>query len=126
MPQNDIRPPTEIPDRFLVHTAKTERALLDPDDIYFLEASGGDTLIRLARSKRLRDVRRLHEIARRLQGHGFVRIHDKFLVNLRRVQKLRQRKNATDWELKLEPPVNRVLPISRGRLADVWAALGEE
>jgi hypothetical protein len=30
-----------------------------------------------------------------------------------------------DWELRLEPPVNRVLPVARGRAEALWAAYGE-
>ncbi len=48
------------------------------------------------------------------------------MVNLRRVRAIRRRPTGDDWELKLEPPVNRVLPISRSHLEEVWKAFGED
>lgn len=47
------------------------------------------------------------------------------MVNLARIRAIRGREGSADWEVKLDPPVNRVLPISRGRLAAVWAAFAE-
>lgn len=29
------------------------------------------------------------------------------------------------WEVKLDPPVNRVVPVSRRRVADLWQSFGE-
>jgi len=46
----------------------------------------------------------------------FLRIHRNHAVNLARIREIRRRKGRDDWEVKLEPPVNRVLPVSRGRL----------
>ena len=37
-----------------------------------------------------------------------------------------RRANGRDWELRLEPPVNRVIPVARGRVAALWAAYGDE
>jgi len=34
--------------------------------------------------------------------------------------------DGREWEVKLEPPVNRVLPVSRGALAELWKAFGAE
>jgi len=36
------------------------------------------------------------------------------------------RTRGADWELRLDPPVNVVLPVSRSALAALWAAFGEE
>ncbi|MCG6928567.1 MAG: hypothetical protein LJF30_25085 [Acidobacteria bacterium] len=38
------------------------------------------------------------------------------------VTEIRWQPNERDWELRLEPPVNRVLPVARGRLAALWEA----
>jgi hypothetical protein len=35
------------------------------------------------------------------------------------------RPGERDWELRLEPPVNRILPVARGRAEALWAAYGE-
>jgi len=90
------------------------RRAVDPADVYFLEADGGDTLVRLRGSTRLRDARRLSELLALFEPFGFLRIHHSYAVSLRRVRELRQREEGDDWEVKLEPPVNRVLPVARG------------
>jgi hypothetical protein len=46
-------------------------------------------------------------------------------VNLRRVRELRPRDEGDDWEVRLEPPVNRVLPVARGELARLESAFGD-
>jgi len=38
-----------------------------------------------------------------------------FAVNVDRVSEVRRRENLRDWELKLEPPVDRIVPIAWGR-----------
>jgi hypothetical protein len=38
----------------------------------------------------------------------------------------RQRDEGEDWEVKLEPPVNRVLPAARGERERLEAAFGGE
>jgi hypothetical protein len=46
-------------------------------------------------------------------------------VNVDRVAGARRRPGERDWELRLEPPVNLVLPIARGRAEALWTAYGE-
>ncbi len=36
------------------------------------------------------------------------------------------RPGERDWELRLEPPVNRILPVSRVRAESLWALYGGE
>ena len=115
-------------DRVLLHVRRGSRLVkraVDPADVYFLEADGGDTLVRLRGSRPVRDVRRLAEVAPLFEPFGFLTIHRAYAVNLRRVHELRPRDEGDDWEVKLDPPVNRVLPVARGELARVEAAFGE-
>ena len=115
-------------DRVLLHVRRDSRLVkraVDPADVYFLEADGGDTLVRLRGSRRLRDVRRLAEVAPLFEPFGFLTIHRAHAVNLRRVREVRPRDEGDDWEVKLDPPVNRVLPVARGELARLEAAFGE-
>jgi len=42
------------------------------------------------------------------------------------VAEIRRRPNRRDWELRLEPPVNAVVPVSREELAALWRAYGEK
>ena len=56
---------------------------------------------------------------------GFVRIHREHAVNTAHIRLLRLQADGRDWELKLEPPVNKVLPIARDRPAALRTALDE-
>ena len=53
-------------------------------------------------------------------------MHRNHAVNLRRVRELRGRRDGDDREVKLEPPVNRVLPVSRSALKSLLRAIGDE
>jgi len=112
-------------DRLAIRLARDERRLVDVADVYYLEAEAGSTLVRLRSARALRDVRRLPEMLRLLAKAGFVRIHRNHAVNLRRVRELRRQRDGVDWEVKLEPPVNRVLPVSRGSLPGLRKLLGD-
>ena len=53
-----------------------------------------------------------------------VHVHRKHAVNLARIQEIRRRKGREDWELKLAPPVNRLLPVSRGQVGTLLKVFG--
>jgi DNA-binding LytR/AlgR family response regulator len=115
-------------ERVLLHVRRGPRVVkraVDPADVFFLEADGGDTLVRLRGATRLRDVRRLAAVAPLFEPFGFLEIHRSYAVNLRRVRELRPRDEGDDWEVKLEPPVNQVLPVARDALAGLEAAFGD-
>ncbi len=111
--------------RVVVHISRSEHRVLDPEDVYHLRARGGETEIRLRSRTPLVDVRPIGEVAPLFEPFGFVRIHREHAVNIARIRLLRLQADGRDWELKLEPPVNRVLSIARDRLAGLRAALGE-
>ena len=113
------------PHRILIHLSRVEHRVLDPDDVYFLRASGGETEVRLRSRVPLVDVRPIGEVAPLFEPIGFVRIHREHAVNVARIRLLRLQADGRDWELKLEPPVNKVLSIARDRLAGLRTALGE-
>ena len=112
-----------IHDRILVWRSAREATVVEPMDVYWLEAEGRTTRIRLRDRHRLHDHRSLGEIVEVLEPLGFLRIHRNQAVNLRRVAVVRRRRSGVDWEVKLEPPVNRVLPVARGREQALVAAL---
>jgi DNA-binding LytR/AlgR family response regulator len=89
-----------------------------------VESAGGDTWVRMRGRRRVRDVRTFGELVEVLSLYGFVRIHRGLAVNVLRVREIRP---ATDggWEVRLDPPVNRVLPVSRRQRSDLFAAFGE-
>ena len=111
--------------RILLHLPGRTRRSVDPADIYYLEAEGDETLVRLRSKRRLRDVRSLGEVLPIFAKHGFVRIHGSFVVNPLWIRQIRPRKGSRDWELKMEPPVNVVLPISRARLRGLLRLFGD-
>ena len=112
--------------RVLIRTADGERVVVDPLDVFVVEADGGETRVRLASKHELVDVREFGELEAAFAAFGFVGIYRSLMVNPRRVALIRRREDGgRDWELKLEPPVNRVLPVARDRLDAVWAVFGE-
>ena len=111
--------------RIPVRTAPGRILLLDAAEIYYIEGEKDDTLVRTARKARYRSTHRLAAWQRRLASRGFVRIHRSYLVNLDRVREVRLRRgDPNDWEVRLDPPVNAVLPVSRLYLANLRKALG--
>ena len=54
----------------------------------------------------------------------FAMIHRSLAVNLRRVREIRPAADG-GWEVKLDPPVNRVLPVSRRRVSALWECFAE-
>jgi DNA-binding LytR/AlgR family response regulator len=104
--------------RIAIKVSTRRFVLFDVGEIYFLESDGHDTWVRTARKTRVRSVRSLGELEKALKPHGFVRVHKSYLVNLDRVREVRLRKgDDNDWELKLDPPVNSVLPVGREHVA---------
>ena len=118
-----VSPPASPPLRIVLHLADRRRRLVDPEDVYYLEADGDDTLVRLRGARPLRDVRRLGEILEKLEPLGFVRVHRNHAVNPRHVRELRPTREREGWELRLEPPVNKVLPMTRFGRAALLAVL---
>ena len=105
------------PNLILVHLSDSRRLFLDPGEVYYLEAEGDETLIRTRSARRLRDLRSLGEVLPFFESRGFLRVHRNHAVNLQRVRELRRRKKSSGWELKLQSPVNRILPVSRDALS---------
>jgi DNA-binding LytR/AlgR family response regulator len=111
--------------KILLHVEPGLRRVVDASTIYFVEAVRDDTRIHRrvgGRVRAERDLRPLAEVAKALARHGFVRVHHEYVVAPERVQSIRKRDEGEDWELRLAPPVNRVLPIARSRLASLWRA----
>jgi len=109
--------------RFPARGEPGRATLLDRDDIYYFEAEGDDSLIRTARKKRYAHVEPLETVESRLPPPPFFRIHRSYIVNLDRVYELRSRGDG-EWEVKMDPPVNKVLPVSRRRMDELRSLLG--
>jgi DNA-binding LytR/AlgR family response regulator len=109
----------------LLHVDEGRRRAVDTDTVFFLEARVGDTLLRRRAANPLRDARKIGEIHAIWKKLGFIRIHHSYSVNPDHVLEIRRRAEGSEWEVKLNPPVNRVLPVSRNYLGDLMAAFGE-
>jgi hypothetical protein len=57
------------------------------------------------------------------KNHGFV--HGNHAVNPDHVLEIRLRPRSQYWEVRLAPPINRVLPVRRNYLKDLRAAFGQ-
>jgi DNA-binding LytR/AlgR family response regulator len=99
--------------------------LHDADEIFFIESDREGSFVRTARKRRSRSPRRLAAWEKDLRASGFVRIHRSYLVNLNRVREVRHRgDDPNDWEIKLEPPVNLILPVGRQFVASLRKTVG--
>ena len=117
--------PLRAPRRVLLHLEPGRRVPVEPDEVFLLEADGDESRVRTRGRRRLRDIRSLGEVLARFPSRLFVQVHRSSAVNIDRVAEVRLRENGRDWELRLEPPVNSVVPIGRTRLAALWAAYGD-
>ena len=97
--------------------------LIEIEGIFYLEAKGHDTLIRTKRKKPYKSVQRLGELAKKLPAPAFARCHREYIVNLNRVRSITPRKSR-GYDLRLDPPVNRRIPIARDRLEKIRKILG--
>ncbi len=111
-------------DRVLLHLKDSLRLAIAPGDVYYLEASGDETIVRRRGRRTLREVRSLGEVMPAFEPCHFHRIHDRWAVNLRRIREIRLQRDGRDWEVVLQPPVNRVLQVGRRRLAGLMRRFG--
>ena len=112
--------------RILLHLTDGRRVPMEPDEVFLLEADGDRTIVRTRGRRKLTDLRSLGEVLARFPEGALLQVHRSYAVNPDRVSEVRRReRGGRDWELKLEPPVNRVIPVGRSHLASLWAAYGE-
>lgn len=106
--------------KILVHLKDRRRRVVDADDVYYLEARRDETDVRLRGARPLLDVRSLGEVMKDFGRAGFVRIHRNHAVNPGRIREIRPA--GRGWQVHLEAPVNKLLPVSRGSLAALLRA----
>ena len=112
-------------DRILLHLGGGRRRVVDPSEVYYLEVLEEATRVRLRSARTLVDTRPADEVVPLFKPYGFLQIRREYVVNLRLIREIRRRDNGRDWEVKLEAPVNRVLPVSRRALDSLWESFGE-
>lgn len=71
--------------RVLLRLGRDRRRAIDASEVYFLEATGETTLVRLRPSKRPTDLRALGAILPLLAPFGIVRIHRNHAVNIHHI-----------------------------------------
>ena len=108
--------------RLTVETGEGKMLLFDPSEVFYLEVDGHDTLVRTARKRPYRSTRRMAGLLGRLPSPPFFRCHESYVVNLERVRSIEAA--GRDRQLRLDPPVNRLLPVARGRVAALHRVLG--
>ena len=72
--------------RLAIHLEEGFREVVDLDDVYCIEATEDDTLNRLARKRRRRDIRSMNTMEQKLKTAGFFRIQRSYLVNFDRIR----------------------------------------
>lgn len=112
--------------RIALRLEEGARELVEPEEIFYVQARGADSIVRLRDRRTRKDVRRLDELERVLAPHGYIRIHRSFLVNLGRIRLLRRRSEGKDWEVVLDPPANKVLPVGRERIEELRRVIDGE
>jgi len=115
---------SRIENRRMLHAARGIRRVVDPAEVLWLEAVPGGTLAHLKGGKSLRDLRPLGLVSADFEESGFLLIHRNHMVNLEAVREIRRRPRGRDWEVKLSPPENRILPVGRDSLQALWDAFG--
>lgn len=115
---------TRVGGKAVIHLAGRVRRVVDADDLYYVEARGDETLVRLREGRPLRDVRSLGEVLDELAPLGFVRVHRNHAIHAGHVREIRPAASGPGWEVRLEPPVDKVLPVSRRSLAALLTSYG--
>ena len=110
-------------DRLLVRIDDGLYELVELDDVYHLETGGHDTLVRTRSKRRRRSTETLAQLLKRLPRPPFFQCHRSHAINLRRVRQVRLRETG-DWEVRLDPPVNVVVPVGRTREKELFELLG--
>ncbi|HKF77820.1 MAG TPA: LytTR family DNA-binding domain-containing protein [Candidatus Dormibacteraeota bacterium] len=107
-------------DRIAV-TVRGQIRLLPVGDVRFVIADGEGVSVRTA-DGRFHVRHTLHELEERLSGHGFLRVHRAYLVNLNHVSSIEPFFNGT-YLLKVEGIPDLTVPVSRRHAADLKTAI---
>ena len=107
---------TQFWKRIAVRNPAGNFVFFDAEEIFYLASFGHDTLVRTARKTPYRSSQRLRELIAALPSPPFFRCHESYVINLARVRTV-ERRTKTDFEIRLDPSVNKVIPLSRAKVA---------
>jgi len=102
-------------DPLALTTARGDTRLVAHDSILYLQAQGDYVRI-VADGGRFLERGTISDLERRLEGHGFVRVHRGFLANLARAEAVRPAGNGT---ATLAFPGGSEIPIARRKVAEL-------
>lgn len=123
-PYRDTAEPRQRPLRRQVIGVRGDRSvLLTPSEIRFAEADRNTVWLITDRGRMRSAIRGLDNVATALAGLGFVRVHRRFVVNLRRVREV-ERGFKNDLILVTDPQGPELVPVARRHLAEVRGLLG--
>jgi hypothetical protein len=97
--------------------------LLSPPEIQFAEAEGNTVWIHTDQGRIRAFARGLGVLEEKLSGHGFVRVHRRFLVNLSRVREIAPSFKG-GFDLIMDSASTDPVQVSRRRAAQVRTLLG--
>ena len=90
--------------------------LIEIESIFYIEAEGGDTVLKTRRKRLYRSKEHMSEVEKRVR-FPFFRCHRSFIVNLNRIRAIEKR--GRDYQFRLDPPVNTLIPLSRKYYKDL-------
>lgn len=97
--------------------------LLAPSEIRFAEADRNTVWLTTDRGRIQAAMQGLDNVDEALSGHGFLRVHRHFLVNLRRIKEV-ERGFKGELFLITDPRAREFVPVSRRHAPEVRRALG--
>lgn len=109
-----------LEDRIAV-SARGQIRLIPVSDVRVAVADGEGASV-LTEDGRYHVRQSLHELEHRLQGHGFLRVHRGYLVNMNHVSSIESFFNGT-YLLKLSGLRDLTVPVSRRHAADLKSAI---
>ncbi|HKA48347.1 MAG TPA: LytTR family DNA-binding domain-containing protein [Candidatus Dormibacteraeota bacterium] len=112
--------PPALDDRIAV-SARGQIRLIPISDVRVVVADGEGASV-LSADGRYHIRQSLHELEHRLNGHGFLRVHRGYLVNLNHVSSIESFFNGT-YLLKLSGLRDMTVPVSRRHAADLKSAV---
>jgi len=110
--------------RIAVHRADDKIVFFDPDEVFYLEASHHDTIVRTARKTPYRSNHRLRQFAAALPSPPRSSAATEATSSIWPASALSNDAGKSDYRLRLDPPVNKLIPLSRGRLAAFRKLMG--
>jgi hypothetical protein len=126
IPSSDATLGSTVPNlvsRRVVALRQDRWVLLEPAEIRFAEVDHNDVWLMSDRGRLLAATGGLDRLEQQLGDKGFLRVHRRFLVNLKRVREIEQGFKGSLF-LHTDTRTNESIPVARRHVAEVRLALG--